>query len=325
MTYRHLVDPALAPMLENEFPALSAANLKDFRAALVHQFDAGPSPAIRSEVRVRTRDGGPEVRLIIHTPHGGGANRPAIFFIHGGGMVLGDAAMGEGVHGALALRHQAVVVSVDYRLAPETPFPGAIEDCFAGLKWLFAHAAELGVDPSRVVLMGESAGGGLAASLAQLARDEGGPRVCAQILIYPMLDYRTGSKEDPHPNPVTGEFSWTRANNRFGWEALRGAYVPTDARAGHFSAALGRDLSNLPPAFIATGSLDLFFEEILEYSRRLCRAGVPVELHSYPGAIHGFNFVPTAWMTESFNRDLHDALSRAFGSGESSAEQKNAR
>ena len=315
MTYRHLIDPELASMVEDG-PALelSDASLPEARAMMGSLFAVDPSPALRSEVFVPTGGAGPDVRLIVHAPPGAGTKRPAVFYVHGGGMVLGDATMREGLDGTMALRHGAVVVAVDYRLAPETRFPGPIEDCLAGLVWLFANAASLGVDPARIALMGSSAGGGLAASLAQLARDTGGPRACAQFLIYPMLDHRTGGPHDPHPNPVTGEFGWTRALNRYGWEALRGDYAADDARAGHFSASLGRLSSDLPPAFIATGSLDLFFEEILDYSRRLCRAGVPVELHSYPGAPHGFDMVETARVTKRFQRDLDDALSRALGS-----------
>ena len=315
MTFRHLIDPELAGMV-GAGPALelSDATLPEARAMMGSLLAAEPSPALRSEVYVPAGDASPDVRLIVHMPPGAGTNRPAIFYVHGGGMVLGSATMREGTDGAMALRHGAVVVAVDYRLAPETPFPGPVEDCLAGLVWLFANAASLGVDPSRIALMGSSAGGGLAASLAQLARDTGGPCACAQFLIYPMLDHRTGSRQDPHPNPVTGEFGWTRELNRYGWEALRGDYAADDERAGHFSASLGRLSPDLPPAFIATGSLDLFFEEILDYSSRLCRAGVPVELHSYPGAVHGFDMIAAARVSRQFQHDLDEALSRALGS-----------
>ncbi len=315
MTYRHLIDPELASMVEDgPTLELSDATLPEVRAMRGSLYAGGASPALRSEVFVPAGDGSPDVRLIVHRPPGTATDRPAIFYIHGGGMVLDDATMREDIDGAMALRHGAVVVAIDYRLAPETPFPGPIEDCLAGLVWLSANAASLGVDPARIALMGSSAGGGLAASLAQLARDTGGPRACAQFLIYPMLDHRTGSRQDPHPNRVTGEFGWTRELNRYGWEALRGDYAADDGRAGHFSASLGSLSSDLPPAFIATGSLDLFFEEILDYSRRLCRAGVPVELHSYPGAVHAFDMVASARVSRQFQRDLDEALSRALGS-----------
>jgi acetyl esterase/lipase len=315
MSTRRLVDPALLPLIQQEFlPGLSRQNLAESRTFFSQMMSSisGKSPAVRREVLVPGHAGAPSVRLVIQSPPDAGAPRPAVLFMHGGGMVLGDAQMGEGWDGVLALEHVVVVVSVDYRLAPETPFPGAIEDCYAALCWVHANATSIGIDPSRIVLMGASAGGGLAASLAQLTRDDGGPRPAAQILTYPMLDARSGGADDVAQNPSTGEFFWTRAINRFGWESLKGDYVPNDARAGHFSASLGKDLSNLPPAFIAVGALDLFVDESMEYARRLVRAGVPTELHVYPGAIHGFDAMPTAWMTASFRRELHDALTRAF-------------
>lgn len=316
MSTRHLVDPSLLPLTAHEFlPGLSRENLADGRT-FMDQMIASIAPrttALRSEARIPGRNGAPDVRLVIQTPPGQStAPRPAVLFLHGGGMVMGSASMGEGFDAELALAHDAVVVSVDYRLAPEVPFPGPIDDVYAALRWVHANAASLGVDPSRIVLMGQSAGGGLAASLAQLTRDDNGPRPAAQILIYPMLDARTGTALEADPNPTTGEFSWTRAHTRFGWESLRGDYLPTDSRAGHFSASLGQDVSHLPPAFIAVGSLDVFFDESMDYARRLSRAGVPVELHVYPGAIHGFDAIPNAWMTTSFKRELNEALTRAL-------------
>ncbi|MBN9682317.1 MULTISPECIES: alpha/beta hydrolase [unclassified Corallococcus] len=316
MSTRHLVDPSLLPLIAYPFlPGLSRENLADGRT-FMDQMIASIAPrntALRSEVRIPGLHGAPDVRLVIQTPPGQStAPRPAVLFLHGGGMVMGTAAMGEGFDAELALSHNTVVVSVDYRLAPEVPFPGPIDDAYAALRWVHANAASLGIDPSRIVLMGQSAGGGLAASLAQLTRDDNGPRPAAQILIYPMLDARTGTALEVDPNPTTGEFSWTRAHTRFGWESLRGDYVPTDFRAGHFSASLGQDVSHLPPAFIAVGSLDVFFDESMDYARRLSRAGVPVELHVYPGAIHGFDAIPNAWMSMSFKRELNDALTRAL-------------
>ena len=137
-----------------------------------------------------------------------------------------------------------------------------------------------------------------------MARDLGGPALAGQLLTYPMLDHRTGGDACPYRNPVTGEFIWTRASNRFGWSALRGAYAADDQRRGWFSPSLADDLSGLPPAYIATGSLDLFFDENLDYARRLAAAGVPVDLHSYAGAIHAFNAIPTAAISQRFTAGL---------------------
>jgi len=239
--------------------------------------------------------------------------RAAILHIHGGGMVVGVADTATVTKCPLALEHDAVVVSVDYRLAPETPFPGPQEDNYAALLWLVGHASELGVDPARIVVMGESAGGGLAASLSQMTRDRGGPKLAGQVLIYPMLDWRTGGPECQHNNRHTGEWIWTRAKNRFGWEALRGDYEPSDDRKGWFSPTLADDLSGLPLAYIATGALDLFLDEDLAYARRLIDAGVPCELHVYPGAIHGFEMVPETTLAAQAAADLKRGLKRLLG------------
>ena len=143
-----------------------------------------------------------------------------------------------------------------------------------------------------------------------MARDRGGPQLAGQVLIYPMLDWRTGGPDDPYRNRHTGEFVWTRDKNRFGWEALRGAYRPDDARKAWFSPALAGDLAGVAPAYLSTGALDLFLDEDLDYARRLVAAKVPVELHSYPGAIHGFNMVAEAAISRRFAADMLGAMTR---------------
>ena len=215
----------------------------------------------------------------------------------------------------MAAALQIPVVSVEYRLAPETPFPGPQQDCFDGLSWLVANAEELGIDPARIAIIGESAGGGLAAATALMARDLGGPKLAAQVLIYPMLDHRTGGEACRWKNRTTGEWVWTRSANRFGWEALRGEYTAEDKRKGWFSPALANDLTGLPPTLLLTGSLDLFFDEDLDYARRLVDAGVPVELHSYPGAIHAFNMMAEAAISQAFARDMLGGIARLLKLG----------
>lgn len=306
---RHLVDPEVLPILDI-FPAmvLNAATLAVIRAtppALV--VNPGEPPQV---IRVPGAPGDPEVALRVFVPKGKAQARPAILHIHGGGYILGSAAMGDAQNRATSDAQNAVLVSVDYRLAPETPFPGPLEDCYAGLQWMAAHAQELGIDPDRIVVLGESAGGGLAAALALLARDRGGPRIAGQFLTYPMLDHRTGGDTEVTPNPLTGEFVWTRPHNQFGWQCLRGTQAIHPDRMAHFSPALAQDLSGLPPCFLATGSLDLFLEEDFDYALRLMRAGVPTELHCYEGAIHGFDLVPTAAVSRRFAADLSNALKR---------------
>jgi len=311
MSTLHLVDPELVPLL-GLFPNtdLSHATLEKARAqsnALSEMFPPPPIEPVRH--LAAGPDGAPAVPVLVFKPEGEKL-RPAILHIHGGGMVMGSAYGLRSGPSSFAAKHDVVIVSVDYRLAPEAPFPGPQEDCYAALEWLMAEAGSLGVDPARIAVMGESAGGGLAAALAQMVRDRGVHNLCAQILVYPMIDYRTGGSDDPYKNPSVGEFVWTREKNQFGWTCLKGDYGVDDERVGWFSPSLASDLADLPPAYIATGTLDLFFDESLDYAQRLCQSGVKTELHSYAGGFHGFNFFTEAAVSKVFTANLNSALVR---------------
>ncbi len=314
MTTRHLVDPEILMMIDamplREFDRES---LPQIRAETEDRFKFLGEPPLAAEVKVIDGPGG-ALKIYWFDPAPGTTGRPALLHIHGGGMIIGSASGMQIGPSAMALALGFPVASVEYRLAPETPFPGPQEDCLAALTWLSAQASELGIDPERIGIIGESAGAGLGAAVALMARDLGGPQLAAQFLIYPMLDHRTGSEDCRHRNRHTGEFIWTRSSNRFGWEALRGDYAAVDARKGWFSPSLADDLTALPTSWIGTGSLDLFFDEDLDYARRLVDAGVPVELHSYPGAIHGFNMMAGAHIAQCFNRDLMSAIGRILQS-----------
>lgn len=315
MDTRHLVDREIAPIIDL-FPRvdLDAAPIEQIRAKAAETYSFLPPPAIEpEEVTIPSVHGGPDIVVFLYRPATRDPRRGAILHIHGGGMVMGSARQIQAGPAALAMAAGVPVVSVEYRLAPEHPFPAPQEDCHSALSWLAGQADALGFDAQRIVVAGESAGGGLAAALAIMARDLGGPAIAGQLLTYPMLDHRTGSDACPYDNPTTGEFIWTRASNRFGWSALRGDYEPDDARRGWFSPSLAEDLSNLPPAYIATGSLDLFFDENLDYARRLVVAGVPVDLHSYAGAIHAFNAIPDAALSQRFNGGILAAAAMMTG------------
>ncbi|MGF7153379.1 alpha/beta hydrolase [Novosphingobium gossypii] len=307
----HLVDPDLRPLLD-QFPVvhLSTDNLADVRA---RAFPAPPTEdrGVTLERRgVPGSDGAPEIALHIYRPTTEANPLPCIYHIHGGGHVAGQASDLEFLHRPLVADLECVLVSVDYRLSPEAPFPAAIEDCYAGLGWVFTHADELGIDPARIGVMGESAGGGLAAALALLARDRGEYGLAFQHLIYPMLDDRTCTAADPHP--FAGQYIWPAANNHFGWSALLG-HEPGVEGVSHYAApARAADLARLPPSFLSTGALDLFVEEDMDYARRLIRAGVPTELHVYPGAFHGFDIFASAQVSATALRDSRAALGRAM-------------
>jgi triacylglycerol lipase len=309
---RHLVDPEVAGFLEL-FPtmALSMETLPDMRARQA-LWPVDPASIEAVDLVKRTipgPEGAPDIDLYVYTPRKASGPRPCIFHIHGGGYVGGSAESIEAMMRPMAGELDCVITSVNYRLAPETPHPGPVEDCYAALAWVFKNAAELGVDTSRIGVKGESAGGGLAAALALLARDRGEYRLAFQSLTYPMLDDRTCLGEQ---HPYTGEYIWTPHNNAFGWRALLGVEPGSDGVSPYAAPARAESLAGLPPTFITTGSLDLFLEEDLEYARRLIRDGVPCELHVYPGGFHAFDVAPGAAISAASRRDTREALRRAL-------------
>jgi acetyl esterase/lipase len=313
MSTQHLVDPQLAPLLA-AFPTVEfSTELLPMIRARAFEMPTDPRAAELVAVDIRSVPGpagAPEVGVRIYRPREAVGLLPCILHIHGGGFVTGSAAMMEPVHRSLSLGQNCVIVAVDYRLAPETRFPGAIEDCYAALVWLFNQAAALRVDPQRIGVMGESAGGGLAAALALLARDRAQHRLAFQHLIYPMLDDRTCVT--PDPNPFTGEYIWTPHNNTFGWSALLGVAPGSEGVSQYAAPARAQDLRGLPPTFMSTGALDLFLEEDMEYVKRLIRQGVPVEFHIYPGAFHAFDLAPNVRVADDARRDTISALQRAL-------------
>jgi len=276
-----------------------------------------PAPAVVKQMIAGPR-GAPEVPLYI-TGAKAGASKPAVLHIHGGGFMAGSAADSRRDIQELAVNHDCVAITVDYRLAPETPFAGSLEDNYTALLWMYTNAAELGIDRSRIAIKGESAGGTHAAALAIAARDRGEVPLCLQVLIYPALDDRTGST-NPVP-PYIGHYVWTAAANRFAWTqllgkpagAIAGATVGSGQPPAGAVPARVENLAGLPAAWIGVGSVDLFANEDVEYGRRLLQAGVSTELHLVPGGYHGFDiFVPQAPLSVAFTEAWNAALSRAF-------------
>ncbi|WP_371583586.1 alpha/beta hydrolase [Streptomyces sp. NBC_01314] len=234
--------------------------------------------------------GAPDVSLLICRPTSVPGPRPIVYFTHPGGMIVGTNRLGLPLDWAEELG--LVVVSVEYRLAPEHPHPAPVEDCYAGLLWTAAHAEEIGGDPDRVVLAGGSAGGGLAAALALLARDRRGPRPLGQLLMCPMLDDRNDTAS---ARQMAGLGVWDRTANETGWKALLGEARGTDDVEPYAAPARATDLSGLPPAFIDVGSAETFRDEDVTYATRIWQAGGSAELHVWPGGFHGFDgLVPQA-------------------------------
>jgi acetyl esterase/lipase len=315
MNTRHLVDPELQGALDYlpsfSFSAEALPQMRTMMAEMTRQQQGSPPDDVAIEERsIPGPAGAPDVKIVIFAPKSATAAKPAYLHIHGGGYVMGAPNPADPELWTVAREIGCTVVSVDYRLAPETRHPGPVEDCYAALEWLHTNAAGLGVDPARIAIGGESAGGGLTAALALLARDRGAIPVVFQLLIYPMIDDRTVTRAEPHP--FTGEFVWTADSNRFGWQALLGQEPGSEGISPYAAAARAESLAGLPPAFISVGALDLFLDENIDYAKRLLHAGVPTEFHIYPGAYHGFRMAAEADITKRYQRDWMDALKRAL-------------
>lgn len=303
--------PPLKAMLEKlpDFK-VDAHTLDSVRQMGGHQASPAAEPAWERRLAPGPQ-GAPDVPVYIINAGAAGGFRPAIIHLHGGGYVAGTALSQVPYLQGVARELDCVVVTVDYRLAPETPFPGSLEDNYAALRWMFKSAAELGVDPRRVVVMGESAGGGHAAMLALAARDRGEFKLAMQVLVYPMLDDRTGSSRAV-PRHI-GFFNWTAYSNRYAWGALLGRPAGSAGVMPGSVPARERELARLPPTFIGVGSIDLFVQEDVDYARRLLESGVPVELQVVPGAYHAFDFIaPDAPLSKRFRAAQIGALRRAF-------------
>jgi acetyl esterase/lipase len=307
----HLIDPELAEArakLPNFDISLDSDNLQTWREVLATEVPYRTSGEVSiREISVPGSTGDPDVVLRLHTPTDSPGPLPCVYFMHGGGLVMGTAQREDERFERYCTRFNCIGVSVEYRLAPETPYPGPLEDCYAGLAYLHQHAEELGIDPANIGIGGASAGGGIAAGLALLARDRGDFPIAFQLLIYPMIDDRQQSDSSQWSDaPV-----WNPVSNRFGWSSYLPGISGSDEVPIYAAPARAQDLSGLPPTYIMVGTLDCFLDEDLDYARRLMHAGVPTELHVYPGAIHGFDaFARSVSVARHAVDDIHRWLGK---------------
>jgi len=316
------VDSSLWPLIE-AFPPidLSVETLGPFRAAM-KTLSVIPDASSHADVLIEEisipagAKAAQTVRCLLYRPTQKSAQRPAaagsagaLLHIHGGGFVMGSPEMDVARNIELVRATGGAILSVDYRLAPEYPHPSGLEDCHAALVWLAAQTEALGISPGRIGVLGESAGGGLAASLALLARDRKSVGLACQVLIYPMLVPPSESLDASAHDSRTGRYIWTRASNGFAWET----YLPRDSADAALIAGLAPNLAGLPPTFLAIGELDLFVHDDLAYVSRLLAAGTSAEAHVYPGAIHGFDRMVDAAVTRRYTRELVEFITRQLG------------
>lgn len=316
MRFDERMDPELASVIA-AIPSFDLTDMTKARrdrqalAAARRASWAPPPDVTLTDERVVGPDGhpGPRVRLYARRTATDGV--PCLYWMHGGGHIMGDLEQDDPMLADVVGQLGCVAVSVDWRHAPEHPFPAAIEDAYEGLVWVADHTRQLHVEPSKIVIGGASSGGGLAAALALLARDRGGPALAHQILIYPMLDDRelTVSSQG-----VVHAQLWNVERNRVAWRYYLGDLTGTEEVSPYAAPARAADLTHLPPTWLATGELDLFADENVAYAQALMAAGVSTELHVYAGAYHGFDlFAPSAAISHRYLRDRREVFERLLG------------
>lgn len=312
MSYEERVLPELLPILKSA-PKFDLNKDLDMMRSL-KQPSLEKSPDVLTTTRIYK---GPDSELLvkIYEPKNRQYKKlPAVFWIHGGGYVLGHPDVDDGLCECYVKEINCVVVSIDYRLAPEHPYPAAIEDCYAGLKWTVNNAEELEIDISRIAIAGASSGGGLTAALALMARDKGGPEIAFQMPLYPMLDDRNVSQSSYEINEENLPTAWNREANQAAWKMYLGNN-PANEISPYAAPARSENLKGLPPAYTFVGQLDPFRDETIEYVKRLAQAGVPVEFHLYPGCFHGFDSIfNDAEISRKARNGCINALARALNS-----------
>jgi acetyl esterase/lipase len=301
---------AASPMGTLDFGTFTFETVPQIRDAMASMpaVDLPPTTTVSREVVVPGVDG-PDPTVRVYSPPTEATGRPCIYWIHGGGYLFGSGLNVDARINRWVEELDCVVVSIEYRLSPEHPYPAPLDDCYAGLLWAARNAGELGIDASRIAIAGASAGGGLAAGLAIRARDRGEVAPSFQLLIYPMID-DTNTTGSSH---IDGALVWSRAANDLGWRAYLGDLAGTDDVPAEAAPARVADVSGLPPAWIGVGSLDVFRDEDVTYASRLLAAGITTELHVYPGACHGFEMIAaTAGIAQACQRDITEALRRVL-------------
>lgn len=310
MSYEDKVLPELLPMLKNNPKLDLKKDLEEIRNFKLPQLKKSDDVITTSRMIKGSES---ELLVKIYEPKKKTAAKlPAIFWIHGGGYILGHPDGDDSLCESFVEKINCVVFSIDYRLAPEHPYPAAIEDCYAGLKWAVNNADEFNIDASRIAIAGASAGGGLTAALALMVRDRGEIKVAFQAPLYPMIDDRNETPSSHEINEENLPTAWNREANIIAWNMYLGKYASGDVPI-YAAPARAADLSGLPPAYTFIGQLDPFRDETIEYVARLAQAGVPVEFHLYPGCFHGFDSIfNDVEISRQARTEFINALARAL-------------
>ncbi len=314
-----MIDPELAAVLEF-MPVIDLDDPVEARRAFDKMLAAMRTPLPEAEqLEIENRyvpgwEGDPDVPVRVYRPKaaagGPQTSLPGILLIHGGGFVVGSVEAEHAGAVLMAVDAGAVLVSVEYRLAPEHPYPAGLHDCYAALSYFHAEAEALGVDPDRIALLGASAGGGLSAATALLARDRGGPQVCFQMLHIPELDDRL---ETPSMRQFVDSPLWNRPLAVKSWEYYLGDLAGTDDVPIYAAPARATDLSGLPPAYVSTAENDPLRDEGIAYALAMLQADVSVELHQFPGTFHGSALVARAAVSRRAAQEAALVLRRALG------------
>jgi len=312
MNTKHLVDSEIREFCTT-FPVHDFTDdvmpaLREGMASMLGEIGEPPKTVIREKVTMPGYKGAPDVSGYLYKPRQPKNNAPAYLHIHGGGMIVGAPEHTDERCARICNTFGITVLSTSYRLAPENPYPAALHDCYAALSYLHSLAKTLDIDTTHIAIGGESAGGGLAASLAIFARDQGEYAICHQQLVFPMIDNRTGAA-DYEIDPNLGEFIWTRENNQYGWASYLGD-TPVEKA---IIPARTESLAGLPPAWIGVGDLDLFFTENKRYAQSLIDADISITFDVYRGAPHGFYLAPESNLSRIFEIDFMNALARGLG------------
>ncbi|MFV0433938.1 MAG: alpha/beta hydrolase [Leucobacter sp.] len=313
------VVPVLAALAADPQPGLSADTLAEMRGSgIAPSFPSGAEvvagrPVTADELLIPGPEGAPDLEITVFAPVDRGPDPlPVLVNFHGGGMIMGHRTWEHGRVVDLVERHGVIGVNVEYRLAPEHPFPAGVEDNYAATRWVSEHAAELGADADRLIVMGGSAGGGFAAAVSLMARDRGGPAIAGQLLLCPMLDNLNTSVASLQ---YDGIGTWTREANLVAWKCVLGEELAYSAAAPAYAApSRADDLSGLPPAFIEVGASEMFRDEDVDYATRIWATGGQAELHVWAGGCHGFDmYMPQAEISRAALASRDSWFARVIG------------